>query len=166
MEELRDRLKKKGWTDAEIDKTLKIFEKAEQKKRPALILLDKLVYWMGLLLAIVGNFIISIVLIPILITMPALLLYITLVILAVTFGLLFSLILGDIGSLNRQRFIIANIFIPMMAVINIFVVVNIANYISQRFNLELVHNPYLVSILYVLAFSSPHIIQKIQKRIK
>ena len=165
-DELRDRLKKKGWSDAEIEKTLQIFEKAEEKKRPALVLLDKMVYWMGLLLAIVGNFIISVVLIPILITMPAVLLYITIIILAVTFGLLFSLILGDIGTLNKERLIVTSIFIPMLAVINIFVVVNIANFISERFNLQLTHNPYLVSLLYVAAFSIPHLIQKIQEKIK
>jgi hypothetical protein len=166
MDELRDRLKKKGWSEEEIEKTIKIFEKAEEEKRPALVLLDKLVYWMGLMLAMVGNFVISVVLIPILITMPAILLYITIIILGTTFGLLFSLIIGDIGNLSKEKIVVANVFIPVIAVINIFIVVNIANFISERFELELVHNPYLVAAFYVTAFSLPHLIQKIQEKIK
>ncbi len=163
-DDLRERLRKKGWSEAEIEKTLEIFENAEVEKRPALILLDRLVYWAGLLLAIVGNFVISVFMIPILITMPNFLLYITIIILGATFGLLFSLILGDIASLNKEKYVVASLFIPMIAIINMFVVVNIANYISERFNLELTHNPYIISILYVIAFSLPHIIQKIQER--
>jgi len=165
VETLKDRLKKKGWTDEEIEKTLRIFEKAEENKRPSLILLDKLVYWVAILLVIIGNFVISVVLIPLLLTMQsAITLYFIIFILAIAFGLLFSLLLGDIGTINREKLIMPEIFIPIIAVINIWVVVYIANYISQRFEEFKLHNPVIVVLVYVVAFSLPYIIQKIRSK--
>ena len=123
-ESLREKLEKKGWSKEEIDKTLRILEKAEEDKRPALAMLDKLVYWIALLLAIGGNLIISVVLIPLLLTIQsAAALYFIIFILAIAFGLLFSLLLGDVGSINRQRLVVAGVFIPVVAIINIFIVV-------------------------------------------
>jgi hypothetical protein len=165
VESLREKLEKKGWSKEEIDKTLRILEKAEESKRPALAMLDKLVYWVALLLAIGGNLIISVVLIPLLLTIQsAVALYFIIFILAIAFGLLFSLLLGDIGSISRQRLVVAGVFIPVVAIINIFIVVYISNFISQRFEEFTLHNPYLVSIIYVASFSLPYIIQKIKRR--
>jgi hypothetical protein len=128
-------------------------------------MLDKLVYWVALLLAIGGNLIISVVLIPLLLTIQsAVALYFIIFILAIAFGLLFSLLLGDIGSISRQRLVVAGVFIPVVAIINIFIVVYISNFISQRFEEFTLHNPYLVSIIYVASFSLPYIIQKIKRR--
>ncbi len=164
-ETLREKLEKKGWSKEEIDKTLRILEKAEEKKRPAMLILDKLVYWVALLLAIGGNFVISVVLIPLLLTIQsATALYFIIFILAIAFGLLFSLLLGDIGTLNKQRMVVAGVFIPVIAIINIFVVVYIANFISQRFEEFTLHNPYMVSIIYVISFSLPYLIQKIRSK--
>lgn len=164
-ESLRERLEKKGWSKEEIDKTLRILEKAEEQKRPALLILDKLVYWVALMLAVGGNFVISVVLIPLLLTIEsAAALYFIIFILGMAFGLLFSLLLGDVGAVNRQRMVVAGIFIPVIAIINIFVVVYIANFISQRFEEFTLHNPYIVSIIYVASFSLPYIIQKIRSK--
>jgi len=164
-ESLRERLEKKGWSKEEIDKTLRILEKAEENKRPALLMLDKLVYWIALMLAVGGNFVISVVLTPLLLTIKsAVALYFIIFILAVAFGLLFGLLIGDIGTLNKQRMVVAGIFIPVIAIINIFVVVYIANFISQRFEEFTLHNPYAVSVIYVISFSLPYIIQRIRSR--
>lgn len=164
-ETLKERLKKKGWSDEEIDHTLKIFEKAEEKKRPALVLMDKLVYWIAILLVIGGNFTISVVLIPLLLTMKSAMgLYFIIFILAIAFGALFSLLLGDIGSINKEKRVLGGIVIPAIAIINIIVVVYISNYISQLFQEFSLHNPLVVGIIYVVSFSLPYIIQKIVNR--
>jgi len=164
VESLREKLEKKGWSKQEIDKTLNILEKADKDKRPALLALDKLVYWVALLLAIGGNFVISVVLIPIMLTMPPGALYLTITVLAIAFGMLFNLILVDVGELKKDRAVVAGVFIPAIAIINIYVVVNIANYISKSFELELIQNPFIVSFIYVVSFSLPYIIQKIRAK--
>ncbi len=163
-ESLREKLEKKGWSKQEIDKTLNILEKADKDKRPALLALDKLVYWIALLLAIGGNLVISVVLIPIMLTMPPVALYLTITVLAIAFGMLFNLILVDVGELKKDRVVVAGVFIPAIAIINIYVVVNIANYISKSFELDLIQNPFIVSFIYVISFSLPYTIQKIRAK--
>ena len=164
-ESLREKLEKKGWSKEEIAKTLNILEKAEEKKRPALQMLDKLVYWIALLLAIGGNLVISVVLIPLLLTIKsATALYLIIIVLAIAFGLLFNLLISDVSALNKERVVVAGIFIPTIAIINIFVVVYISNQISTRFQEFSLHNPFIVSALYVVSFSLPYIIQKIRSK--
>ena len=59
MHNVKKRLLEQGWNKKDINKTLKIIEKAKKHKHPHIKLLDKIVYWLSLLIAIIGNFIIS-----------------------------------------------------------------------------------------------------------
>ena len=40
---IHEKLKKRGWTIREIDKTLKLVDKAKKSKHPAIKVLDKIV---------------------------------------------------------------------------------------------------------------------------
>ena len=48
MKITRERLATKGWSDAEINKTIKLLEKAKNKRHPHIVMLDKVVYWIAL----------------------------------------------------------------------------------------------------------------------
>jgi hypothetical protein len=166
QDDLRERLEKKGWTREDIDKTISILETAEENKKPARLLFDKFVYWLALIVSIAGNFVISIVLIPVLITLKSTLLYAVIAILGLVFGFLFSLLMGDIGELDKRHNVISGIFIPTIAVINMFVFVNLSNYLSKLMIIENKQNPVLVSIIYVFFFSAPYLYGKIRDKIK
>jgi len=164
-EDLRARLEKKGWTREEIDKTMTILESAEENKKPMMIAFDKFVYWLALLVSITGNFIISVVLIPVLISMSSLLLYGMIAILALIFGFLFSLLMGDIGDLDKRHNVISEVFIPAIAIINMFVFVRLSNYLATLMGRN-TQNPILISIIYVFFFSAPYLYGKIKKRLE
>lgn len=158
MKDLASRLKEKGWTQKEISKAIKIISTSEKNKPKLIVVLDKLVYWFALILAIIGNLIISVVLIPFLLVLNYMQLYFVITIIAFSFGLLFSLLLRDIEGLDKRHHIIAGIFIPCLALINIYVMVNLANYLDKIFKLtKVTHNPVLISIVYAVFFILPYI---------
>ena len=153
---LKDKLKKRGWTKREIDKTLKIVREAKKNKHPAIKFLDKTVYWVALILAIIGNFIISIVLIPLLLTLNHFQLYLVVVTIGIAFGLLFELLIRSITHLKTKHHLFFGFLIPVIVIINVFVITNIANNLEEVFMIKNVHNPLIVSIVYAFAFIIPY----------
>ena len=162
MPSIKDSLKTKGWADEDIEKTSLIISEAHGKKSKSILLLDKIVYWAGLFLAIAGNFVISVLLIPFLILMKGFYLYIALLFLGVVFGWVFSIILKDIEDIQTGQHIIGWIFIPAIAVINVYVMTNLSNHIARLMEIESgIHAASTVSIVYVFAFMFPYLLGKV-----
>ena len=57
-------LLRKGFSKKEAQKTVDILQEAEEKKSVKIKFLDSIIYWALLLVAIIGNLVISIILIP------------------------------------------------------------------------------------------------------
>jgi len=63
-EELITDLRTKGWSDEEIAKTIKILKESPAQKTKFETFVDKIIFWLALLLLVAGNFAISVVLVP------------------------------------------------------------------------------------------------------
>ena len=162
MAEIIQNLKEKGWSQDEINRVSRILDSAHEKKSDAILLIDKVAYWSGLLLAIVGNFVISILLIPFLILLKSFYLYIALVFLGIAFGWVFSLLIRDIEQIKSGQHIIAWIFIPAIAIINVYMLTNISNHIARLMDIASgIHAASLVSLVYVFSFMFPYMISRI-----
>ena len=155
---IRENLRKKGWTKREIDKTLKIIREAKKNKHPAIKFLDKTIYWISLIVAIIGNFIIAVVLIPFLLTLNSFQLYLIIVTIGMAFGLLFELLIRSITHLKTGHHLFFGFLMPVVAVVNIFIITNIADYFEKVFLIKNVHNPLVVAIVYAVAFILPYAI--------
>ena len=154
---LKDKLMEKGWSQDEVNKALKIMYSRENSegivwKRT----LNPLMYWSALLIAIVGTFMVSIALIPFLIYLSGFYLFFTIILMALIFGFMFELLLSNIEYMEQQHHIIAGAFIPAIAIINVFVIVNIANTLSRIINSSLRQNAIIISIIYVAFFLIPY----------
>ena len=155
-------LLKKGFSKKDAKKTIDIIQKAEERKSPKIKFLDSIIYWFILIVAIIGNLIISILLIPFLLAFKTLPLYLIIFILAVMFGFLFSQLIKDIENLERKHHIIAWAFIPALAVINTYYMTSFANHLTETLKLPLTqHSPLLISVTYVFAFILPYIINSL-----
>ncbi len=164
MADVTKNLKEKGWSEGEIKRVSRILEGAPEKKSPAILLIDKVAYWSGLFIAIIGNFAISVLLIPFLILMKSFYLYLALVFLGVVFGWVFSLLIRDIEAIKAGQHIIAWIFIPAIAIINIYVVTNISNHIATLMEIATgIHIASMVSVVYVVSFMFPYAVSKVIK---
>ncbi len=159
--ELYNKLRQKDWKRSEINKALKIFGKAESSKAERIKKLDAAIYWFVLIITIFGNLVISIALVPFLLEFSNLFLYMIITLFALMFGALFDLLLRDIESLEQKHIFIAGLFIPSLAAVNIFYITSFSNYVAVKLGLENIHNPFFVSVIYVIAFVLPYLVYKI-----
>ncbi|MBI2128949.1 hypothetical protein HYU07_01795 [Candidatus Woesearchaeota archaeon] len=158
MSTLQQRLKQKGWSDAEVARVSNVFGRKEPKK-------GKFVYWFSLVVAIAGNGILSVVLVPFLLALKGFFLYAIIVIISLAFGSLFNLLLKDIETADEKQHVIAWIFIPALAIINIYFMTDMSNYLIKLLKLtNPLQDPFLVSIVYVFSFSMPYLIALVKKQ--
>ncbi|MBI4738010.1 hypothetical protein HY772_00305 [Candidatus Woesearchaeota archaeon] len=155
---LRQKLIEKGWQEAEIDRTLDILYSEEKQEKHARFahFSSPIIYWAGLLVAIVGNLLISVVFIPFLMILNSVQLYIILGSMGAIFGAMFNLLLRDIEHIDAKHHVMAGVFIPSIALITIFVMVTLANRFNAIIKNPVQHNPYVLSVIYVLAFSAAY----------
>ena len=161
MRDIKKRLEQKGWSKKDISKTVGIIEQAKANKHPKIKILDKLVFWASLAVAIIGNFIISISLIPILLALNNLPLYIVLITLGVAFGLLFELLIRTIEHLEAKHHIFLGIMMPIIAIINVIIIVTFSNNLEKVINIQNPHSPLLVGVIYAFAFILPYLIYQL-----
>ena len=160
MEELKDRLVEKTWDKDDIEKTIRIVKEARERKHPAIKFLDKTVYWTALIVAIIGNFIISISLVPSLMALKSFQLFLVIVVLGVSFGLLFELLVRSIEHLETRHHVFLGILIPITAIINFFIITLMANSLEEVLKINNPHNPYVVGVVYAAAFIFPFVFYK------
>lgn len=155
-------LLKKGFSKKEAKKTVDIIQTAKEKKSSKIKFLDSIIYWVLLFVAIIGNIVISMILIPFLLTFKKIPLYFIIIILAAMFGFLFDQLIRDIEHLERRHHIVAWVFIPALAVINTYYMTSFTNHLTETLKLSLIiHSPLLISIIYVFAFTLPYIIHNL-----
>jgi hypothetical protein len=165
MKDLKERLYEKGWSREEIEKTVRIFEEGKKKKSRAVILFDWFAYWAALIIAIVGNMVLSVLLIPFLLVAGSSFLYPALVILGLAFGFVFSVILKDIEEIESTKHIIVGMFLPALALINVYIITQLSNYLAFLMKLPYgIHQPIIVSIVYSVSFVMPYVITRLIKR--
>lgn len=162
-EPIEDRLAEKGWSRAEI---LKASEILHGKENPGQIYFQKqmnpVVYWATLIVSIIANMVVSVVLIPFLLAVKdAITLYSIVALLAVAFGFFFNLLLSDIEHVDPSHRVIAGLFIPALAIINIIIVINVTAVLDKvLFGAEFTQNAISIAVVYVFAFIAPFLVNK------
>lgn len=160
-QKLIQKLRDKGWTEEDINNTVKIMERIENASGGHQKRFNVVLYWAVLFIAILGNFILSVVLIPFLLVLSNYQLYFIILLVGASFGLLFNIIIREIEYLDTKNHIIPGIFIPAIAIINISIMTDLSNYLMKVSNIDNTpHNPFAISIIYVVFFIIPYLIHK------
>ena len=160
MQNLIDRLEKRGWASKEIEKAVNIIENAKQDKTKENSFLEKRVYWILLAVIIAGNFAISVALIPLLMALKGTFLYLVLSVLGIIFGLLFELAIRSVEHLERKHHLFLAVLIPLIALANIFIVSNVSNNLMLELNLKNIHDSASIGFVYAASFVLPYIIYR------
>jgi hypothetical protein len=125
---------------------------------------DSLVYWVVLFIAILGNFILSVVLVPFLLVLRGLGLYFSLFFIGASFGAMFWFILQSIERTQKKR-IIWEIFIPALALINVGIFAVLSNDLIVLLELSTPpHNPMIVGAAYTFGYVLPSALWKIVRK--
>ena len=162
---LAETLKEKGWDDAEIAKTVGIMQQAGGETG-AVEKSQVLVYWMILIDLGIGNMLISFGLIPFLMVLnPGFVLAIVGVI-GFVLGLFFNMLVWDLEQVKTEHHYAAMFFIPGAAILNMSIIVIVANALAALLKTAPPKNPYVISGVYIAAFIVPYIVALIRDRIK
>jgi hypothetical protein len=125
---------------------------------------DALVYWVVLFVAILGNFILSVVLVPFLLVLRGLGLYFSLFFIGASFGAMFWFILQSIERAQKKR-IIWEIFIPALALINVGIFAVLSNDLIVLLELSTPpHNPMIVGAAYTFGYVLPSALWKVVRK--
>ena len=155
----------KEWTPELAVRTEEILRHAEQRKPGWVRGVDSALYWVLLIIAIVGNFVVSVVLVPFLLILKGASLYFSLFFIGASFGWLFSFILHNLEKLESHQHIIASVFIPALAVINVGIFAVLSNKLIILLKLATPpHNPFLVGAVYVLGYVLPGSLIHLRKK--
>ncbi len=166
MENLVKRLEKRGWGKKDIENAVGVIHNAKQLKTPETRFLEKRIYWILLAVILAANFAISIGLFPILMVLNGAFLYFIVALLGIVFGLLFELVIRSIEHLEKKHHLILAVFIPVIALVNLFVVNNISNNVIESLNLENTHNSIAIALVYAASFVLPYILYRFVLKIE
>ncbi|RMD58064.1 hypothetical protein D6825_02090 [Candidatus Woesearchaeota archaeon] len=121
---------------------------------------DSMLYWILIILAIIGNFAASVALVPILMTMKGAWLAFFIFFTSIAFGFIFSTLLHTIEALAPKEHVITWILIPSIALINITIITLLSNKLIELLNLTTPeHSPLIIGLTYIIGYIAPEAIQ-------
>ncbi len=159
-------LRDKGWDDADIEKTLRIMGKGSEQTGDAEQKTQQVVYWMILLDLGIGNLMVSFGLIPFLMVLQPSFVLGIMVTIGFVLGLFFNMLVWDLERVKTEHHFAAMFFIPGTAIVNIAIIVIVANAMSSFLKTAVPKNPYLLSGAYVAAFIVPYVIALVRDGMK
>jgi len=115
--------------------------------------LDQMVYWTSLLLLAFFNIAACFFLIPLFVILSGNVLYILVGLFGLIFGILFNLLILGIEHLERRHSVIAGIFIPCLAILDIVIILGIIKRVGS-----IVVNSSVLIMIFITAFVLPYMI--------
>jgi hypothetical protein len=161
---LRHDLHVKGWTKEEIKQAHGIIKKAGKRKHRKVKHLENVIYWSLLALGILGTVFLSLLLAPILIINNNAWSYIITGGLGFLLGALIIIIIRDMHWLEHHHHILISLLIPIIAILNFFMVVNRINMLNHALGIRTYHHPLLIGISYIGCFLIPYIYLMLSRR--
>lgn len=154
----KNKLLSKGWTEEEIQHAESILAQAPHQRSEKIRTLDKIIFFGALFLVLVGNFVMTVVLIPFMLFANPIYLYPTMMFLGIVIGALFDLIILDIEKTEHIDVFKPGPFLFAVSLINIFIITKLSNQLAQQLNWERgIHYTLLVSAVYVIGFMAPYL---------
>lgn len=154
-------LQRKGWNEREIAKVERLVNLPLSHDAH----FSKIVFWSALIVIIFANLIVSLVLIPFFIIFHAWILYSIIILLAGSIGFLYSLLIKDIGHLQRKHHVWAGIIVPLIAAANMVIMVLVANqFIAETHAQTAVQSPWLIAAIFSGVLILPYLFSLLKKR--
>lgn len=167
MESLKEAVSQKPWSPEEKERVLGIIERGREKKPQKIKFLDEVVYWVFLIIAILGNFILSVVLVPFMLILTGFYLFAVLFIIGLAFGMVINSIMREIQKIETKKHIIPILLIVALALINVYIITTFTNRLEILLEVTTpAHDPIILSITYTLAFIMPYLFSEYRLAMK
>lgn len=125
---------------------------------------SKVLYWTTLLVMTICNFVVAIIVLPMLLVLNGLFILAVIFVIGLIFGMIFNHLVRDISHLERHHHFFAAVFIPALGIIDLVVSVNVANRLGQVIEISNQQDPFLISLVFVVGFMLPYVISGIKSQ--
>ena len=150
-------LKEKGWSEREIKHAESILHSQATHD----VHFSKIVFWCALLVTIVGNLILSLILIPFLLVLQNWVVYAIVILLALMMGFIYNFLVTDIGHLQLKHHLLAAVIIPLIALANILIMVLASNKLLANSSIQnTTHNAGIIALLFAAIFMIPYLVDQ------
>ena len=156
------KLKKKGWDAHSISHSIKILKKAEKNKPAYIKKMDSMIYWLFLVLIMIGNAMIFFGIIPILIYSPDWVSILILGLLGLCVGFFIDVLIKH-HDFKHHHYFNAILSITTVAVASLFLILFFIKPIIATKHWYIHENPFLLLVSYVIGSVIPHIIFKVRE---
>ena len=161
---MKKKLHIKGWSKEEIKRAENIIKKAEKKKHIHIKKLENSLYWFTLIIGVLGTVLFSLILIPILIINSNAWGYVLTGVFGFLLGAIIIIIIKDMHWLEHHHHLFISLIIPIIAIFNLFIVVNKVNMLNYGIGFNNIHNPIIIGVIYFVCFIIPYAIFLLLKR--
>jgi hypothetical protein len=149
----RQHLVRKGWKEKELQEAEKIIDRVAGHE----VHFSKIVFWTALLLVILGNIMVSVVLMMFVIALNPWAALSMVAVMGAVMGFLYNFLINDIGHLEKKHHVWAGIIVPVLAIVNIISMVLMSRKFTGDLGIENTLEPLTVGIVFAVAFIIPTI---------
>jgi hypothetical protein len=151
---LMAKMKKKGWSDEEIEHATLAMQEPRRKIIDPFY--DRFLHWIVFLSMLIGNFVIIFYLIPLIFILKSAISYVIIGFIAVVMGKIFEVVISDITHLNRKHNFVVGVVLPFLS-LGIFV--GFLSMLAETFEITGL-NIMVVGLIYSVMFVAPFYIKK------
>jgi len=123
-------------------------------------------YWLTLMVLTICSFLITFILIPFMLVLNNMAINFIVIILGLLFGLIFTFVVLDLEHLEKYHHVFAGLFIPLVALINMLVLIILTTRIAAIFNISIQRDPVIISMLYLGSFVLPYLLYNYARHLK
>lgn len=150
-------LAKKGWSEAEIKRVERSIDTSLKNE----VYFSKVLFYSALMLIVFANLLVSLAILFLAIVLNSLALYLVIIVSAGMIGFLYNFLIEDIGHLENKHHLFASILLPLVGLFNLALIVIVSNKFVTDLGLGVKHNPWLVGLVFIVAFILPSVIDKL-----
>lgn len=149
------------WAEKNVKESEKVIEEIHRQD----VFASKLTFWSSLVVMVVGNIMVSIVLVPLLAVLNRWFLDLVIIVFALAMGFLFEFLINSAEYLERKHHILAIILVPLAGLLNAAIAVLLANKLIEEIQIPNIReNPWFIGILYGVAFVLPYLYSLVRKK--
>lgn len=149
--DLKGNLEKKGWSQPEIYRAMRALHRGTEQEK----YFTQVLFFSTILLVLFSNIFVMVGVLFLAIIMPAWFIMCLMAIFGVIIGIVYDYLIRDIAHIEKHHHFIAGSVIPLVAVMNSFIIVYASQGISQDLGLNVAQDPVMTSVVFIVFLLIP-----------
>jgi len=117
----------------------------------------RVLYWSLLLVLGIASILLTFVLMPMILLLPAVLIYVLVLAIGLLFGFIFSFLVMDLQHLSQKHHWFLAIYVPVLTVIDIYVLMMGTSKLADHLQIQLQTSPIIVAFFLLFSFTLPYL---------